>query len=110
MGVSVPRITFVQPDGTRQTIEVPVGLSAMEAARVHDVPGIHGRCGGEVLCSTCHCYVEDPWLALLPARHEAESKLIDFVYDPRPQSRLACQLRVTDALDGLVLHVPTRQL
>ena len=106
----MPRVTFVQPDGTRQTVEAPAGRTGMDAARDHGVHGLRGECGGEVLCSTCHCYVDPDWLQRLPPRLKVEADLIDFVHEPRPASRLACQLVLTEALDGLVLHVPATQL
>lgn len=106
----MPRITFVQPDGTRQTIEAPHGITGMEAARDHGVRGLRGECGGEILCSTCHCYVDEEWLGRLPPRLKKESDLIDFVCEPTERSRLSCQLVLTEALDGLVLHVPKRQI
>lgn len=104
------RITFVQPDGRRDVVDAAEGGSVMEAARRHSVRGITAECGGECLCCTCHCYVDAEWAGLLPPKQEQEAHLIDFAHEPRPTSRLTCQLRVTRALDGLVLHVPERQL
>jgi 2Fe-2S ferredoxin len=106
----MPRITFVQPDGTRQTIDAPDGSTGMDVARSNNVRGLRGECGGEILCSTCHCYVDDAWLDRLPPREPAESNLLDFVWEPLERSRLSCQLVLTEALDGLVLHVPSRQI
>lgn len=106
----MPKITFVQPDGTRQTVEAPQGITGMDAARMNSVRGLRGECGGEVLCSTCHCYVDDAWVDRLPPRNPAESNLIDFVWNPQARSRLSCQLVLTESLDGLVLHVPARQI
>jgi 2Fe-2S ferredoxin len=106
----MPKITFVQPDGTRQTIEAPHGSTGMDAARGNNVRGLRGECGGEIQCSTCHCYVDDAWLDRVPPRKLKESNLIDFVWEPREHSRLSCQLVLTDALDGLVLHVPAEQI
>lgn len=106
----MPRITFVQPDGTRQTIDAPPGITGMDAARDHGVRGLRGECGGEVLCSTCHCYVDEEWLDRVPPRQKKESDLIDFVWEPKALSRLSCQLVLTEALDGLVLHVPREQI
>lgn len=104
------RITFVQPDGRREVVEAHEGRSVMEAARSHSVRGIRAECGGECLCCTCHCYVDAEWMGALPPRKENEAALIDFAHEPKPTSRLTCQLTVTRALDGLVLHVPERQL
>lgn len=106
----MPSITFVQPDGSRQTIQVAAGRTAMEAARDNNIRGIRAECGGECSCSTCHCYVDPTWVARLPRRRDEEASLLEFAYAPRDASRLACQLLVTDALDGLVLHVPEKQL
>jgi 2Fe-2S ferredoxin len=106
----MPKVTFVQPDGTRRTVEGPSGTTGMDLARSHGIRGLRGECGGEVLCSTCHCYVDEAWLERLPPRHDKEAQLIDFVWEPRTQSRLSCQLVLTEELDGLVLHVPTHQI
>jgi len=106
----MPKITFVQPDGARQTIEVHCGSTGMDAARGLLVPGLRGECGGECQCSTCHCYVDEGWIARLPPRNAAEANLIDFVWNPTGASRLTCQLVITDELDGLVLHVPAYQI
>lgn len=106
----MPKITFVQPDGSRQTIEAPPGSTGMDAARSNGVRGLRGECGGEILCSTCHCYVDEAWLERLPPRMKKESDLIDFVPEPQPRSRLSCQLVITEQLDGLVLHVPAEQI
>ena len=105
----MPQITFVQPDGSRTTVEAEAGRTAMEAARDHDIRGIRAECGGECSCSTCHCYVDPEWLDRLPPSQEDEATLVEFAWEPKPGSRLACQLRVTEALDGLVLHVPEQQ-
>lgn len=107
---AMPKITFIQPDGTRETIEATNGATAMEAARNNNIRGIRAQCGGECSCSTCHCYVDEEWLARLPLKKDDETSLIEFAWEPRAESRLACQLIVTDALDGLVLHVPEKQL
>ena len=106
----MPRITFVQPDGSRETIHVTVGRTAMEAARDNSIRGIRAECGGECSCSTCHCYVDPTWVGRLPDKNDDEASLIEFAYEPRDESRLACQLLVTEALDGLVLHVPEKQV
>ncbi len=106
----MPTLVFVQPDGRRQTVSADVGRSVMEAARDHEVPGIRAECGGECSCSTCHCYVDEAWMARLPAPAPAESGLVEFTWEPRPNSRLTCQIEMTPELDGLVLHVPAEQI
>ena len=104
------RITFIQPDGSAETVEIANGLTVMEGAIENDVTGVVAQCGGSCSCSTCHCYVADGWMSALPPPDEEESGLIEFAWEPRESSRLTCQIRVTDALDGLVLHVPAEQL
>ncbi|HYC38694.1 MAG TPA: 2Fe-2S iron-sulfur cluster-binding protein [Usitatibacter sp.] len=106
----MPRVTFVQPDGSRQTLDAAEGMTGMDVARHHGVRGLRGECGGEALCSTCHCYVDAEWAARVPPRDKKEADLLDFVWDRHERSRLSCQLVLTEALDGLVLHVPERQL
>ena len=106
----MPRITFVHPDDTSTTIDVAAGITAMEAARNNNVRGIKAECGGQCSCSTCHCYVDALWLERLPPIRDDEASLVEFAWEPKATSRLACQILVTDALDGLVLHVPERQL
>jgi ferredoxin, 2Fe-2S len=107
---AVARITFVQPDGSRQTVEAQEGRTVMEAAKHHNVRGIRAACGGELQCCTCHCYVEQGWDAKLPPKHEAEAAMLEWAHEPRAASRLSCQLLVTPCLDGLIVHVPERQL
>jgi 2Fe-2S ferredoxin len=104
------RITFIQPDGNATTVEIEGGVSVMEGALKHEVPGILAECGGKCVCSTCHCYVAEAWSERLPPRNIEEEDLIDFAYEPKATSRLTCQLKVTQDLDGLVLHVPAQQL
>lgn len=106
----MPSLTFVQIDGTARTIDAAIGKSVMEVARAHDIRGIRAECGGECACSTCHCYVDATWIARLPKVREDEAALLEFAWEPKPGSRLTCQLQVTEALDGMVLHLPERQL
>lgn len=106
----MPRITFVHSDDTATTIEAAAGVTAMEAARDNNIRGIKAECGGECSCSTCHCYVDASWANLLPPKRDDEAGLVEFAWEPKDTSRLACQIRLTDALDGLVLYIPARQL
>ncbi len=106
----MPTLVFVQPDGSRQPVTATVGRSVMEAARDHGVQGIRAECGGECSCSTCHCYVDEAWHARLAPPAAAEAGLVEFAWEPRPTSRLTCQIAVTPELDGLVLHVPAEQI
>ena len=106
----MPRVTFIDASARATRVDAASGTTAMEAARSSGVRGIEAQCGGECLCSTCHCYVADEWYARLPNVQENEANLIEFAWRPKPTSRLACQITLTDSLDGLVLHVPERQL
>lgn len=106
----MPNLWFVQADGSRQCVPAVAGRSVMEAARAHGVAGIRAECGGECSCSTCHCYLDAAWQDRLPPPSDAEAGLVEFAWEPRPSSRLTCQLMVTDKLDGLILHVPAEQI
>lgn len=106
----MPRITFIDADATTIVVDARSGVTAMEAARAHHVKGIKAQCGGQCQCSTCHCYVDPAWIDRLPPKRDDEAGLVEFAWQPRATSRLACQITLTDALDGLVLHVPARQL
>jgi 2Fe-2S ferredoxin len=103
------RATFVQPGGESQTIEIAEGWSLMEGAVKHLVPGIDADCGGACSCATCQVYVAAPWGEKLPSKSEMEETMLDFAPDVRPDSRLSCQLRMSAALDGIVLKVPKAQ-
>ncbi|MGH6829407.1 MAG: 2Fe-2S iron-sulfur cluster-binding protein [Rhizomicrobium sp.] len=105
----MPKVTFIQPDGSRQTVEIALGWSVMEGAVRDNVPGIDADCGGACACATCHVYVEQAWLARLPPKSEMEEAMLDFAPAPKSNSRLSCQLRVTSGLDGLVVRIPPSQ-
>lgn len=105
------KITYIEHNGTRHEVEVPTGLTVMEGARDNGIPGIEADCGGACACSTCHVYVDPAWVDRLPPREAMEEDMLDFAYQPDPQrSRLTCQLKVSDALDGLVVQMPERQI
>lgn len=103
------KITFIQPDGTSQVVEAQTGVTVMEAAKLAEVPGIEAECGGACACATCHVYVDPAWKETTGAPSEMEEDMLDFAFDVREESRLSCQIKVTDALDGLVLRVPAKQ-
>jgi 2Fe-2S ferredoxin len=106
----VPHITYVQPSGDPVTLDVPVGWSLMQAATSNGVDGIVGECGGAMSCATCHCYVEPDRLAELPAPSEMEEEMLEGVASERlPTSRLSCQIKSSDALEGLVVTIPASQ-
>lgn len=105
------KITYVEFGGTRHEVEVPNGYTVMEGARDNDIPGIDADCGGACACSTCHVYVEESWIDRLPPKEAMEEDMLDFAFEPDPsKSRLTCQLRVTEALDGLIVFMPKKQI
>jgi ferredoxin, 2Fe-2S len=105
----MPRIVFLEPDGARREINAAIGISVMEAAVEHGVRGIVAQCGGACACATCHVYVAPAWFDKLPPREEMEEGMLECAWEPRPNSRLSCQVQITAALDGLELSVPRQQ-
>ena len=103
------QITFVTHDGTRYPLEATKGATAMEVAVRNSVPGIDAECGGACACATCHVYVDDAWTEVVGPPEPMEEDMLDFAYEMKPTSRLSCQIRLGDDLDGLVLTVPERQ-
>lgn len=103
------KVTYIEHDGTEHAVDVPDGLSVMEGAVRYTIPGIDGDCGGACACATCHVYVGEGWFEKLTPMNELERDMLDFAFDVRENSRLACQIRVTPALDGLVVRTPARQ-
>ena len=103
------KITFIQPDGKSQVVEAEPGLTVMEAARLHSIEGIEAECGGACACATCHVYVDPAWRAAAGKPADMEEDMLDFAFDVREESRLCCQIKVTAALDGLVVRVPAKQ-
>jgi 2Fe-2S ferredoxin len=106
----MPKITYIEHSGTPHTVDVPVGLTVMEGAVNNNIPGIDADCGGACACSTCHVYVNPEWVDKLPAREDMEEDMLDFAYEPNERSRLTCQIKVTAALDGLVVQMPEKQI
>jgi ferredoxin, 2Fe-2S len=103
------KITFIQPDGSRQEVAAEPGMTVMEAARKELVPGIEAECGGACSCATCHVYVEETWREKVGPPSEMEEDMLDFAFEVRPSSRLSCQIKVSEDLDGLVVSVPDKQ-
>jgi len=105
------KITYIEHNGTEHVVEVGNGLTVMEGARDNNIPGIEADCGGACACSTCHVYVNAAWVEKLPAKDAMEEDMLDFAWEPNPErSRLTCQLKVTDALDGLIVKMPEKQI
>lgn len=106
----MPTIHVIEPDGTPLAVPAPAGFSLMQALVGAGVSGIVGECGGSAMCATCHVYVQPPWGERLPPPAAPELELLDCTAAPRlPNSRLSCQLRLDDALDGLTVRLPERQ-
>lgn len=103
------KITYIESNGTVHTIEAENGSTVMEGAVKNSVPGIDADCGGACACATCHVYVDPEWLAKTGAKESMEEDMLDFAFDVRENSRLSCQIKVSDALDGLVVHLPEKQ-
>ncbi|MGI9423336.1 MAG: 2Fe-2S iron-sulfur cluster-binding protein [Hyphomicrobiaceae bacterium] len=105
----MPKITYIQPDGEQATVDAAVGVTVMEAAKLNLVPGIEAECGGACACATCHVYVADEWIEKTGKPSEMEEDMLDFAFDVRDTSRLSCQIKVSDELDGLIVTVPEKQ-
>jgi ferredoxin, 2Fe-2S len=107
----MPKITYVHPNKTQEVIDVPIGTSVMRGAILNGVDGIVAECGGEMMCATCHVYVEPAQLPLTPVQTDDERAMLEFTASERkPNSRLSCQLVVTAEMDGLVVHLPETQV
>jgi 2Fe-2S ferredoxin len=103
------KITYIDKQKNSKTIDVENGLTVMEGAIQNDIPGIDADCGGSMACATCHVYVEEKWLDKLPNAEEAEVDMIDMAFEPKKNSRLSCQLIVSDELNGLIVSTPEKQ-
>jgi len=103
------KVTYIEHNGKSHTIEVSNGLSLMEGAVQNNIPGIDADCGGSCACATCHIYVNENWLSKLPNKEQAEEDMLDMAFEPGKFSRLACQITVTDDLDGVIVKMPSKQ-
>jgi 2Fe-2S ferredoxin len=103
------KITYIEFDGTEHVVDVKPGLSVMEGAVKNNIPGIDADCGGACACATCHVYVDEEWVSRTGQRFVMEESMLDFAENVQPNSRLSCQIRVTDELDGLVVRMPESQ-
>jgi 2Fe-2S ferredoxin len=103
------KITYVQPDGSKQTVDGEVGLTVMETAKKHNIAGIEAECGGACACATCHVYIDPAWREKTGKASGMEEDMLDFAFDVRDESRLSCQIKVIAELDGLVVKVPEKQ-
>ena len=108
---SMAKITYVEHSGKEHVVDVANGLTVMEGARDNGIPGIEADCGGACACSTCHVYVDAAWVDKLPKKDAMEEDMLDFAWSPDPvRSRLTCQIKVTEALDGLRVQMPQKQI
>ena len=103
------KVIYKDFEGNSKTIDVENGLSVMEGAVQNDIPGIDADCGGAMACATCHVYVKDEWFNKIPKAEDAEVDMIDMAYEPKKNSRLSCQIIVSDELDGLEVATPEKQ-
>ena len=103
------KIKYIEHDGREHDVEVKAGLSVMEGAIRNNVPGIDADCGGACACATCHVYVDDAWCEATGKPSAMEESMLDFAEEAEPNSRLSCQIRVSDALDGLIVRLPANQ-
>ena len=103
------KITYINSSGNSKTIDVENGLSVMEGAVQNNIPGIDADCGGGMACATCHVYVQDDWYDKLSIKEDGEEDMLDMAFEPKKNSRLSCQLIVSDELDGMVVTTPSKQ-
>ena len=103
------KINYITHNNETYTVEVQNGLTVMEGAVQNDVPGVDADCGGGMACATCHVYVKEEWLEKLPMKEDGEEDMLDMAFEPKKNSRLSCQLVVSDELDGLTVNIPSKQ-
>jgi ferredoxin, 2Fe-2S len=104
------KITYIEPSGTEHVLDVEPGLSLMQGAINNNVRGIIAECGGACSCATCHVYIDESWTGRLEKKGEMEEAMLEAVMDEQPNSRLSCQIKVTDALEGLIVRMPPKQV
>ena len=104
------KITYIENSGEKHIVEVQKGLTVMEGAVANNVPGIDADCGGGMACATCHVYVKDEWFDKINKKTEGEDDMLDQAYEPKKNSRLSCQIQVTDNIDGLEVYLPEKQI
>jgi len=103
------KITYIEFGGTEHVIDVENGVTVMEGAVKNSIPGIDADCGGACACSTCHVYIDATWLEKVGGPKDMEEDMLDFAFDVKENSRLSCQIEVSDELDGLIVKMPERQ-
>jgi len=103
------KIIFVTHENQTHTVDVQNGLTVMEGAVQNDIPGIDADCGGGMACATCHVYVNEEWFDKLPPKEDGEEDMLDMAFEPKKNSRLSCQITISDDLDGLTVSIPSKQ-
>ena len=106
---AMPKITFIEHDGTVHTVEAELGSTVMETALKNDIGGIVAECGGGCTCATCLVHVDEKWFPVVGPPSEEENQMLDTAFEVTDTSRLSCQIKVTEALDGLVVRTPSYQ-
>jgi 2Fe-2S ferredoxin len=106
---TMPKITFIEHDGTVHTVEAEIGSTVMETAQRNGVTSIVAECGGSCTCATCLVHVDEKWSEVVGKPSAEEEDMLDFAFEVKPTSRLSCQIKVTEALEGLVVHTPAYQ-
>ena len=104
------KITYIENNGKSHSVDVADGLTVMEGAVQNNIPGIDADCGGGMACATCHVYVKDEWFDKINKKTEGEDDMLDQAYEPKKNSRLSCQIQVTDDIDGLEVYLPEKQI
>ena len=104
------KIKYIEHDGKGHEIDVVNGLTVMEGAIQNGIPGIDADCGGSMACATCHVYIYNDWFSKLPEKEIGEDDMLDQAYEPKKNSRLSCQIIVSEKLEGLVVHLPEKQI
>ena len=107
--IFMAKITYITHDNQNHTLDVQNGLTVMEGAVQNDIPGIDADCGGGMACATCHVYVKEEWLDKLPKKEDGEEDMLDMAFEPKKNSRLSCQIVVSDELEGLTVNIPSKQ-
>ena len=106
----MPKITYIEFTGKSHIIDVPKGLTVMEGAVQNNIPGIDADCGGGMACATCHVYVKEDWFNKIPKKEDGEEDMLDMAFEPKTNSRLSCQIVVSDEIDGLEVNIPSKQV
>jgi 2Fe-2S ferredoxin len=105
----MPKVTFIDASGEKRSVEAQIGSTVMETALRNSIPGIEAECGGACACATCHVYVAEEWMPVVGKASQMEEDMLDFAFEVRPSSRLSCQIKVSEAIDGLVVSTPAKQ-